>query len=104
MAKRSMMSQLASVSEGAIGRLASAEMTQRAFQGALQLKDRVERMVLAISELDDRVANLEKRVTALEKPRRRTTSSKSTASKSTAAKPAAKPRTSTPGKTTKSAG
>jgi hypothetical protein len=87
------MSQLASVSEGALGKLASSEMTQKAFQGALQLKDRVERMVLAISELDDRVASLEKRVTALEKPKRRTT-----ASKSTAAKPATKSRSSSASK------
>jgi hypothetical protein len=86
------MSQLASVSEGALGKLASSEMTQKAFQGALQLKERVERMVVAISDLDERVATLEKRVTALEKPKR------TTASKSSAAKPATKSRSSSTSK------
>ena len=61
MAKRSMISQLASVSEGAIG---------KTFQAGMQVKDRVERMVHAITELDDRVAALEQRVDALEKPKR----------------------------------
>ena len=66
MAKRSMISQLASVSEGALGKSPSD------FQGGegAQVKERVERMVHAITELDDRVAALEQRVDALEKPKR----------------------------------
>ena len=73
MAKRSMISQLASVSEGAIGKTVHV---------GVQVKERVERMVRAITELDDRVAALEKRVDALEKPKRATTARKPAASKS----------------------
>jgi hypothetical protein len=61
MAKRSMISQLASVSEGALG---------KSLKAGIQVKERVERMVHAITELDDRVAALEQRVDALEKPKR----------------------------------
>jgi hypothetical protein len=56
------ISQLASVSEGALGKTVKAGM---------QVKERVERLVHAITELDDRVAALERRVDALEKPKRR---------------------------------
>jgi hypothetical protein len=56
------ISQLASVSEGALGKTVKAGM---------QVKERVERLVHAITELDDRVAALERRVDALVKPRRR---------------------------------
>jgi hypothetical protein len=71
MANRSVLSQLASVSEGALGKLAGNEVTQKALHGALQLKDRVEKLVASITDLDDRVDALEKRVEALEKPKRR---------------------------------
>jgi phage shock protein A len=83
MAKRTMISQLASVSEGAFG---------KTFQVGMALKERVERMVHAITELDDRVASLEKRVDALEKPKRTTTARKTTTSKTAASKSTAKPR------------
>jgi hypothetical protein len=69
------ISQLASMSEGALGK--SVKM-------GIQVKDRVEKMVHAITELDDRVAALEKRVDALEKPKRRTAARKPAASRSSA--------------------
>jgi len=69
------ISQLASMSEGALGK--SVKM-------GIQVKDRVEKMVHAITELDDRVAALEKRVDALEKPKRRTAARKRAASRSSA--------------------
>ncbi len=81
MVKRLMISQLTSMSEGAITKLASSEMRQKAFQGALQMKERVERMVSAMTELDTRVTALEKRVDALEKPKRRTSTRSASASK-----------------------
>ena len=59
MVKRTVITQLASVGEGALG---------RTFSVGMQLKDRVQGMMAAITELDDRVAALEKRVDALETP------------------------------------
>jgi hypothetical protein len=88
MVKRLMISQLTSMSEGAITKLASSEMRQKAFQGALQMKERVERMMSAMNELDTRVTALEQRVEALEKPKRRAPAR--SASSKAATKPAAK--------------
>jgi hypothetical protein len=81
--KRTMMAQLASVSEGALGRLAQSDLSKATLQGALMLKDRVERLMGSMTDLDERVSELEKRVAALEKPKR-TTTRKPSASKSTA--------------------
>jgi hypothetical protein len=98
MKRTSMMSQLASVSEGALGRLTSSDVTKSAWQAAVVLKERTERLVKGMAELDDRVASLERRVAALEKPAAKSAPRKTTARKttSTAAKKttAAKPRTS----------
>jgi len=69
------ISQLASMSESALG---------KSVKVGIQVKDRVEKMVHAITELDDRVAALEKRVDALEKPKRRTAARKPAASGSSA--------------------
>src|SRR5262245_39931167 len=86
--KRSMMSQLASVSEGALGKLASSDLSKPALQGALLLKEKVERLMSKMTDLDERVADLEKRVSELEKPKPRAAARKpATAAKK---KPAAK--------------
>ena len=91
MVKRTMMSQLASVSEGALGKLASSDISKSALQGALILKDRVERLVKGMTDLDERMDALERRVAALEKPKRKTPAKKTAAS-------TAKKTTSTAGK------
>jgi hypothetical protein len=84
--KRSVISQLSSVGEGALGRLAQNPVTHKALEGALQVKDRVEKMVGTLTELESRVSKLEKRVDALDKPKRAPAKKASTASKSTASK------------------
>jgi hypothetical protein len=100
MVKRTMMAQLASVSEGALGKLASSGVTKSALEGAFVLKERVERLMKGMAELDDRVDVLEKRVSALEKPKPRTPAKRAPAKKpsATTAKKAtstaAKPRSS----------
>jgi hypothetical protein len=95
--KRSMMAQLASVSEGALGKLASSDLSKSALQAGLMLKEKVERLVLGMTELDERMDKLEQRVAALEKaktpakkraPARKTASS-SPKKSSTPAKPPA---------------
>jgi hypothetical protein len=79
--KRTVISQLTSAGESALEQLASSPVTRKALEGAMQVKDRVEKVVGSLGEMDNRVSALEKRLEALEKAKR-----------STAKKPAAKPR------------
>jgi phage shock protein A len=83
--KRSMISQLTSVGEGALGKLAQNPVTHKALEGALQVKDRVEKVVGSLTELESRVAKLEKRVDALDKPKRTPAKKSSTAATSSSA-------------------
>jgi len=92
-ARKLTLGQLASVGEGAIGRLAQNPVTHKAFEGALQVKERVEKLVNGLESVERRLAAIEKRLEALEKPKRRTrtpakstTARKTTARKSTASK------------------
>ena len=93
MAKKSMISQLASVSEGALGKLTSSDLSKTALSGALMLKEKVERLMSSMTDLDERMVKLEARVEALEgkatPAAKRTTAS--AAKRTTASKPAAKP-------------
>ena len=60
------MSQLATLSEESLAKLSSSEFATNALQSAQQVRDRVERLVKTVAELDDRLDALEKRVGALE--------------------------------------
>jgi len=84
--KRTVMSQLASASEGALGKLAQSPATHKALQGALQVKDRVEKVVRSLDGMEKRVVAIEKRLAALEKA-----SVKKATPRPRATKPAAKP-------------
>lgn len=81
-AKRMVLGQLASVGEGAIGKLAQNPVTHKALEGALQVKERVEKLVNGLESLEQRLGAVEKRLDALEKPKRATTR-KTAAKKST---------------------
>jgi len=83
MARRTVISQLASAGEEAFGQLVQNPVTRKALEGAVQVKERVEKLVTGLADIDGRVARLEKRVAALEKG---TGGSATTASKSTTAK------------------
>ena len=97
MARRTVISQLASAGEEALGQLVQNPVTRKALEGAVQVKDRVEKLVAGLADVNGRVARLEKRVAALEKSQ----GSTATASKSTTAKrPAAAKRS--PSKTSSS--
>ena len=86
-----MLGQLASVGEGAIGKLAQNPVTHRALEGAMQVKERVEKLVNGLESLEQRMTAVEQRLDALEKPKRRATTTKSTtAAKTTASKTTAK--------------
>lgn len=69
-AKRTMLGQLTSVGEGALGKLAQNPVTHRALEGALQAKDRIEKLVNGLESLERRLTAIEKRLDAVEKPKR----------------------------------
>ena len=74
--KRTMLGQLTSVGEGAIGRLAQNPVTHKAVESAIQVKDRVEKVVRGLESMERRMAAVEKRLEALEKKPKRTTTRK----------------------------
>ena len=76
--KRTMLGQLTSVGEGAIGRLAQNPVTHKAVESAIQVKERVEKVVRGLESMDRRMVAVEKRLEALEKPKRRATTRKTT--------------------------
>ena len=82
--KRTVISQLTSAGESALEQLASSPVTRRALDGAMQVKDRVEKLVGSIGDIDRRVSALEKRLAALEKAKRPATRRTTTAKKTTA--------------------
>ena len=85
------LAQLASVGEGAIGKLAQNPVTHKALEGAMQVKERIEKLVNGLESLEQRMTAVEQRLDALEKPKRRATTTKSTtAAKTTASKTSAK--------------
>jgi hypothetical protein len=84
MAKRTVISQLTSAGETALEQLAANPVTRKALDGAMQVKDRVEKVVGVLGEIDRRVSALEKRLDALEKAKR--APARSTAAKKTTAK------------------
>jgi hypothetical protein len=88
MAKRTVISQLTSAGESALEQLAASPVTRKAVEGAMQVKERVEKVVGVLGEMDGRVSALEKRLDALEKAKRapaRSTAAKKTTAKSRAA-------------------
>jgi hypothetical protein len=79
--KRTVISQLTSAGESALEQLAASPVGKKAVEGAIQFRDRVEKLIGAIGDIDGRVAALEKRIEALEKTKRSTTRAKSTTAK-----------------------
>jgi hypothetical protein len=93
-ARKLMLGQLVSVGEGAIGKLAQNPVTHKALEGALQVKERVEKLVNGLESLEQRLAAVEQRLDALEKPKRRTPAKSTAARKTTARKTTARKTTS----------
>jgi len=85
-ARKLVLGQLASVGEGAIGKLAQNPVTHKALEGALQVKERVEKVVKGLESLEQRMTAVEQRLDALEKPKRATSAKSTTARKTTARK------------------
>ena len=57
------ISGLQSVSEGALGKLTSSQATKSAVQGAMQLKDRGDRILRGLESIEERLTAIEKRLT-----------------------------------------
>lgn len=81
--KKSVISQLQSVSEGALGKLTQSGATRSALQGAKELKDRGERLVHGLESIESRLAAIEERLSAIEgaKSKRAPARARSTAAK-----------------------
>lgn len=75
--RKTVISQLQSVGEEALGKLAQSPATRTAIQGAVQVKERGERLLHAIDSIDARLESIEQRLGVLEgkatKPVRRAT-------------------------------
>jgi hypothetical protein len=80
------ISGLQSVSEGALGKLTSSQATRSAVQGAMQLKDRGDRILRGLESIEERLTAIEKRLTAMEKPATTRTRATTTKPRSTTAK------------------
>jgi hypothetical protein len=81
--KKTVLGQLASAGEEAIGKLSQIPGANKALEGFVQVKDRVEKLVHGLETMEKRMKAVEKRLDALEKPKRRpaTTAKKTTAVK-----------------------
>ncbi len=69
MTRKNVLSQVASLSEDALGKLAQNPTAARILQSAMELKDRVDdlaRRVRGLEALEQRIEELEKRVDALQ--------------------------------------
>ncbi len=92
MVKKMVISQLQSVGEGALSKVAQSSATKTALQGALQLKDKGEKIFHVLESVEHRLSAIENRLDKLEqtkKPAPRRAAAKTT----TAAKPAARKKT-----------
>jgi hypothetical protein len=86
---KSVFSQLQSVGEDALERIAKSPATRSALSSAIQLKDRAGKTIAGVEGLESRLAAIEKRLSTLEgTPKPATTRARSTTAK-TASKPAA---------------
>lgn len=95
--KKSVISQLQTVGEEALGKLAGNDVARSALQGAMKVKERAEKTLTGNEEIEKRLDAIEKRLSALEgkKPTPSTGSSG-------ARKPASSPKSGTAGAKAKS--
>jgi hypothetical protein len=80
--KNTVISQLQSVSEGALGKITSSQATRNAVQSAMSLKDRGDKILRGLESIEERLTAIEKRLDAMEKKQSAPARSRSTASKS----------------------
>jgi hypothetical protein len=108
---KSVLSQLQSVGEDAVARIAKSPAARSALQKGNQLKDRAGKTISGLEGIEERLAAIEKRLSALEgkaKPaasRSRSTSTSSRSTKSSTTKSTSttsKPRTTASKKTSSS--
>jgi hypothetical protein len=66
MDRNRVISQLQSVGEGALGKIAHSPATRTAYQGARQVRDRGERLMHTIESIEARLTAIERRLAAIE--------------------------------------
>jgi hypothetical protein len=84
--RKAVITQLQSVGEGALGKLAQNPATRNAVQGAMQVKERGERFVHLLESIEQRLAAIEKRLASVEKATVKTASKRATGARTTAGK------------------
>jgi hypothetical protein len=90
--QKSVLSQLQTVGEDALGKVTQNPAARTALKGAMNLKDRGNQWVTSLLDIDKRLKAVEKRLSALE---HQGGTRSTTARKTTSRKPASKPRSST---------
>jgi hypothetical protein len=78
-----MITQLQSVGEGALGKLAQNPATRNAVQGAMQVKERGERFVHLLESIEQRLTAIEKRLASVEKATTKTPRTRGTGATTT---------------------
>jgi hypothetical protein len=87
---KSVLTQLQSVGEDALGKLTSNPAAKSALQRTMQWKDKGGKVFMGFDAIDARLTAIEKRLSALEgPPKKRTTTRTRSSSTKTAAKPRA---------------
>jgi hypothetical protein len=91
--RKSVISQLQSVSEDALGKLAQSGPTRSVLQSVVHLKDSAEGLLHGLESIESRLAAIEERLNALEgvKPKRAAARPRSATAKPRAAAAKAKP-------------
>jgi hypothetical protein len=85
---KSVLSQLQSVGEDALGRLTKSPATRSALEKGMQLKDRAGKSLSGLEDVERRLTAIEKRLSALEGKRKpAATRPRSTTTRKTAPKP-----------------
>jgi len=67
MVRKAVITQLQSVGEGALEKIAQSPATRNAYRGAVQVKERGERLFHALEAIDERLSAIERRLGTLEK-------------------------------------
>ncbi len=67
MVRKAVITQLQTVGEGALEKIAQSPATRNAYRGAVQVKERGERLFHALESIDERLSAIERRLGALEK-------------------------------------
>ena len=101
---KKVISQVQSVGEDAIGRIAKTDTARNAIQRATDLRDRVGKTLAGLERIETRLDAIEARLTALEEASEKTSRTTTRSAKASGEKPSEKPSEKTSEKTKASLG